>query len=280
MENIITEASAPMEQSSAPVENVVVASTQSSTGAWHESIQDSSLRGYVETKGFDSVDKLAQSYQQAEKLLGNNINALVLPGEDAAPEAWNEVYSKLGRPAKVEDYKLNLPEGSSPEFVQAITNKMYEAGLSQKQAEALSTQYAEFGAAQMAAMAQQKSVAHENELATLKQEWAQNWDKNLELSRRAARSLGVDSDMANKIQDAVGPKAMLDLFNKIGSGFKEDTFLQGGAQTSAFGMSVEAARAKIQEYKTNATLREAYIAGDMKARSEVETLNRVIAGAA
>lgn len=252
---------------------------QGKTGGWYESIADESLRGFVESKGFDSADKLAQSYQHAEKLLGDKVSATILPGEDATPEALAEFYTKLGRPAKPEDYKLDLPEGADRTFSDSIAKTMHEAGLNQRQVEMLSKHYSEYGAKQLAAIEQQKQVQVENEMTALKQEWAQNYDRNLELSRRAARALGVGDEMANKIQSAIGVKEMMSLFNKIGSGFSEDTFHVGGTQTSPFGMSVEAARAKLQEYKTNPTLRQAYLSGDVKAKTEIDNLNRVVAGA-
>lgn len=252
---------------------------QQPTGGWYESIKDEYLRGFVETKGFDSVDKLAQSYQHAEKLLGDKVSSLIIPPADAPAEVLNEFYSKLGRPEKSTDYNLGLPDGADKSFADAISNTMHEAGLTAAQAEKIGKQYNEIAAKQIAAMEQQRQVQYDNELTSLKNEWAQNYDKNLELARRAARNLGVDDSMAEKIQSAVGVKGMLSLFNKIGSGFSEDKFMVGGAQTSPFGMSVEAAKATLQEYKTNPTLRQAYLSGDVKAKAELENANRIIAGA-
>lgn len=283
-EAIAVESTAPItEQNTAQVNTAVdnplnTTAPQAKTGAWYESIADETLRGYVESKGFKGVEDVISSYKQAETLLGDKVNAAVIPGADATPEQWEEFYNKLGRPSSANDYKLELPEGDDGAFSKTAAEWMHKAGLNQQQAQGLNKYWNEFVVNQQAAIEQQRQIQHQNELQSLKQEWAQNYDKNVELARRAARSLGVNDDMANKLQNAIGPKEMMNLFSKIGNGFSEHTFHGSNDNASPFGMSVEAARARQQDIMKTQLLREKYISGDPTLRTEMDTLNRIIAG--
>lgn len=247
---------------------------QKPVGGWYESIADESLRGYVESKGFNAIEDLIKSYKANETLLGDNVNHVKVPKSDATPEEFQEFYDKVGRPKDAKDYTLEGEEG----FTEHAKQWLHEAGLTQHQASLLNAKLNEFSAAKQAEMEMQSKQRVESELNDIKKEWNTNYDKNVELARRAARALGMDSDKLNGIQNAIGVKEMLNLFHKIGSGFKEDTFVDGSSAPNNFGMSVEAARAKIQEYSTNKALREAYLKGDPKAKQEMETLHMIIAG--
>lgn len=256
-------------------ETTPITQVQQPVGGWYESIKDENLRGYAENKKLSSIDDLVALHQANEKILGDKQNAILKPGENATPEEITEFYKALGRPEKADDYKLG-----DTDFSKSISEAMLNAGLTTAQAQQLSEHYGKYAETLQAAQQQQRQVEQQNQLESLQKEWSQNYDKNVELARRASRALGIDNDMAEKIQGALGVKGMMDLFYKIGSGFTEDTFRPSGASSvGTFGMSVEAARAKVQEYKSNAVMRQAYISGDPKARQELESANRVIAGA-
>ena len=251
---------------------------QGKTGAWFESIADESLRGYVESKGFKGVEDVISSYKQAETLLGDKVNATIIPGPDATPEQWNEFYNKVGRPSEASEYKLEVLEGDDGSFSKTAAEWMHQAGLNPQQAQTLNKHWNEFISNQQAALQQQRQVQYENELSSLKQEWAQNYDRNVELAQRAARALGVQGEMSQKLIDAMGIKFSMELFSKVGSGFSEHAFHGSGTQPSAFGMSVEAARARQQDIMKSTELRTKYISGDPTLRNEMDTLNRIIAG--
>ena len=57
---------------------------------------------------FTSMDDFVKSYLSAQRLVG--ANKVAIPNKMATDEDWEEVYSKLGRPAKPEDYKYSFSE--------------------------------------------------------------------------------------------------------------------------------------------------------------------------
>lgn len=252
---------------------------QAPIGAWHESITDEALRGYVEAKGFQSVEDVIKGHQNIEKLVGDKVKLTALPGEDATPEQLAEFYTKLGRPDKPEDYKLQAPEGADKAFTESAAKWMHDLGLNTKQAGTLAEQFNTYMANHLDSQVKQMEIAEQNDIASLKKEWGQNYDANLEKARRAARAFGCDDATSWKIQEAIGANKMLTMFSNIGNGFSEHT-MHGGNQSSPFGMSVEGARVRHAEILRDPALRSKYLNKDSALRNEMDTLNRIIAGAA
>lgn len=254
---------------------------QASTGAWFESIKDEGMRGYVESKGYKGIEDIIAQQQNYEKLISAEKanSTLIMPGADATPEQLSEFYNKLGRPATAKEYKLAAPEGSDPAFSDNVANWMHELGLNKTQAQALSAKYSEYAASNVAQMQQQKEIEIQNQTTALKQEWAQNFDRNVELARRASRMAGIDEVTAMKMQDAIGTKAMMKIFHTFGAGFSEHKIEGVGNSASPFGMSLEGSKARRQEIMNDPSLRNKYLSGDAKLREEVDILNKAIAGA-
>lgn len=261
--------------STAPAIDTTVA--QQSTGAWYESIQNPDLRGYAENAGFKGVDDLVTEYKNAKTLLGDKVNATIIPGEDATPEQLSEFYNKLGRPDKPEDYKLPVPEGADAKFSTEASKWMHELGLNSKQAQTLASKMNEYTAGYEAQQAQQRAVQAESDLKGLKQEWQQSYEKNIELARRAARGFGMDADRLTKIENALGTKDMLKFFSDIGNGFSEHKF-EGSGGPSPFGMTKEAAKVKMDELKSDRGFGQKLISGDSTARAEWDRLNKIMVG--
>ncbi len=263
---------------------------QQPTGQWFDSIKDDGMRGYVEAKGYKGVEDIITQQQNYEKLISAEKagNTLIMPGADATPEQLSEFYNKLGRPAKAEEYGLDKMEGSNPEFSAQVQNWMHELGLNKTQATALAEKYNGYAASQVATMQQHADVERQNAEQSLKQEWAQNYDRNIELSRRAARAAGIDDAKAGTLERAFatnpelvamgGVGFLAKMFNTFGSGLSEHRIAGTGGNASPFGLSLEGAKAELQGIMGDASKREKYLSGDAQTRERVLTLNRVIAG--
>lgn len=253
---------------------------QGSTGAWFESIKDENMRGYVESKGYKGIEDIISQQQNYEKLISAEKagSTLIMPGADATPEQMAEFYNKLGRPSTAKEYEISAGEGQDNAFSEQVSNWMHELGLNKTQAQALAGKYGEYAASTQAQMQQQKAIEIQNQETALKQEWAQNFDRNVELARRASRMAGIDGDTALKIQDAIGTKAMMKLFHTFGEGFSEHKMEGIGNNASPFGMSLEGSKARRQEIMTDPGLRNKYLSGDAQIRAEMDRLNKAIAG--
>ena len=69
------------------------------------------MKGHPTIQKFQDVASLAQSYLEAQKLIG--ADKIVKPGKDATPEQMAEFYNALGRPENVDGY--GFAEWSPPD---------------------------------------------------------------------------------------------------------------------------------------------------------------------
>lgn len=181
--------------------------------AWHDSIQDPSLKEFISGKGFKDAGEAAKALQDLE-------------GKTAVPES-------------PEAYQLPIPEGQDAAFATEAAKWMHEAGVPAEQAQALATKWNEYAAAQQQAADLAREQQGEADLATLRKEWGQQFDSNAELGRRAVRTFGVKADAIEKISSALGDAETLRLFSRIGKHLGEGTLApttagsgQGGADKS------------------------------------------------
>lgn len=95
----------------------------------------SEIAAHPALKDADSVEKLAQHYVNAQKLIGRK--GIIPPGEDASPEEMEAFYDALGRPSSPDEYDLSsveVPEGMDiDETVQAeFLKSLHAKGASQE----------------------------------------------------------------------------------------------------------------------------------------------------
>ena len=211
-------------------------------------------------KDLKDVPALAlKAYYQA-KLIGRDPSTmLVLPGADAKPEEWGNVYDRLGRPAAPDKYALAdpaaLPPGLSanPEAKAAFAAKAHELGLSHKQAAALNdylntTRIAGFQAA-IAGEAEGLKTAE----TTLKGELGaaferQAEDGNLAVDHYAAK-LGLGPALSEALANmpAVSRMPLFKMLAAIGATLREDGTLPGrSGDGGGFGAGLTPAQAMQQ----------------------------------
>jgi hypothetical protein len=244
-------------------------SNNAANGNWWDAIEDGDLKGYVQNKAWKDPVELANGYRNLEKLLGSE--KLPMPKGDNDNEGWARVYDALGRPKSADDYKLPVPEGMPDDFSKAAASKFHELGISTKQASALAEWWNQTSGATREQMMQQSAQASERDLNSLRQEWGQAWDENVELGRRAAREFGIAPDMLNKMESAMGTKNLLELMSKIGRGFTEHEF-EGGKSINSFGMTPEAAKQRISDLRGDKEWSAKYLQGNADAKAEMARL--------
>lgn len=207
-------------------------------------------KGLVENKGWKSREDALKSYMELERLRGVPESELLRLPKEGDQEAWNALYARLGRPEKPEDYGLEVPEGGID--LRALA---HEAGLSKAQVERLQKGLGELASKlqeQHSEAAQQAQARRaEQETAQLKEEWGNNYDKNVVAAQRGVKALGWDADTLDKLEAAMGTRWVYEEAFKIGRGLSEHGGPLGENRQSGFGMSPEAARVEFNSWATD-----------------------------
>jgi hypothetical protein len=73
-----------------------------------------SNRDWLKSKGFKSIDDMAKSYREAEKVIHTK-GGITVPGAEAKPEELDAFHKAIGRPDTVDGYEFGLPDGLTPE---------------------------------------------------------------------------------------------------------------------------------------------------------------------
>lgn len=206
---------------------------------------DELTTGYVQNKGWKAPLDAVQSYQNLEKLMGADKagNAVVLPKPDASAEELAKFYDRLGRPSDPSGYKLQVPDGAPKDFATAAAAKLHELGLTQKQGEALGAWWNEQANGTLAAQQAAKDQAYQADDLALRTQWGAAFQQNLVQAQAAVRGLGIDTPTIDKLQAAMGHKAVMELFHTIGSKMGEATFVSG-SRPEGFGAAMTPAQAK------------------------------------
>lgn len=226
------------------------------------------------------LNGLAKSYINAQQMIGSD--KVVLPRTDAAPEEWDAVYNKLGRPETPDRYELGksleFPQGfPRDEKVDAFVKDLFhKAGLNPKQAAAL---YDGFTGMQIKEF-QDATTAHQAQITAgldgLRGEWGNQYDTNVAMARQAIHAFGGEDVKALLNQNGLGDHPLLiKTFAKIGQSLSEDQTFRENAGDAGFVQSMDSARVEISRLQSDPTFMKAYTNRDdpthaaAKARMDV-----------
>lgn len=237
---------------------------------WKSGLNDD-LRGFVENKGFKDPSAMIDSYKNFEKLMGAPKDRILkLPESAEAPE-WNDIYNRLGRPEKAEEYKLDaFQDEKLREFNRQA---FHEAGLTTTQVDKLAAKWGEFfnqRNQEIADEAAQRDIQGDQKL---KQEWGQAYNQNIEIGKRAARELGIDGDAIDGIQKALGFEKTMKLMTSLGQKLGEGEFVSGNSTTNI--LSPQGAKAKIDTLMRDQDFVKRYMSGDTAAREQMSRLHQM-----
>jgi hypothetical protein len=235
---------------------------------------DETTSAYVQNKGWQSPTDLLTSYRNLEKFAGGSKNLVELPGPDADPAKMEEFYNRLGRPTEPGLYGIEVPENGDPEMTNWFKQTAFELGLNARQAQELFNRYNGFAGEKMQSMEQQASQNAERDIASLKQEWGQGFDAQIDLGRRAAAALGFDADRLSKYESALGTGEMLKMFATLGSKMGEPQFADGGRSGSAgnFGVTPAQAQQQLADLKMDKDFMSQYMSGNKDAINKMSRL--------
>jgi hypothetical protein len=255
-------------------------SNQTQTQDWTSGLNDD-LRGYVTTKGFKDVGAVVESYRNFEKLKGvPQDRLLTIPEKEDAPE-WENIFNRLGTPKDKTEYNFEMPEeAKNEEFENWAREVFHKNKLTKKQAESIMKDYGDFlktGLTKADTEFQQKVSTEVNELKT---EWGAANEKYLSQAKRAVTALGVNPEQIDALEQALGYKGVMKMFQSIGSKLGEDSYVSGDSKPNNFGVvSPSEAKSRINDLMQDKDFVAKYLSKDVKALQEMERLHKLAAGA-
>lgn len=195
---------------------------------------DAETKALIAAKGWRGPEDALKSYVHLERLMGGE--RIALPSADAAPEAWDAVYARLGRPARADDYALEKPEDGaySDELAASFREAAFTAGLSDRQARALHDFYVRTASERAEQEAARAAEASEELEFALRRAWGAHYDAKVALARRAARAF-APPEAVDALSAALDAPTLLAVFARIGEAMGEDRLVGDGGTTLALG---------------------------------------------
>lgn len=275
-----TAAVAPTTTAAAPATTTEPATTTTAAPAakFYDGFKDESLKGYVQNKGFEDPEALANSYMNLEKLVGKE--KIPMPKDENDAEGWNKVYDALGRPKDAAGYKLPVPEGDNGEFAKTAGEWFHKAGISQKQAEAIAGQWNAYQAEQMKQLDTLATQQSEQELNALKGEWGAAFEKKVATAKQFAKDFGLSENEMSALESTVGTKRFLTMMAAQGEKLSEAPTIGFDGKPASGPMTPQAAQQRIAELKTDPTWVSKYLSGSKAELAEMDKLQRYASGAA
>ena len=179
---------------------------------------------------FTTVDDFVKSYLSAQRLVG--ANKVAIPNKMATDEDWEEVYSKLGRPAKPEDYKYSFSEEEiNQDQLKNFNETAHRIGLLPKQAERIIKFYNEMNEQQQADQTKVFEQKQAEAMTDLKKEFGPTYNKRLDQAKKlAVETLG--SEMLNNTIMKDGSRlgdnvSVIKAFSMLADKLSEDEIIKG-----------------------------------------------------
>ncbi len=229
------------------------------TSSWTEGLSEEHS-GFVETKGWSGPADVLDSYRNLEKLTGNPDQNVKIPGEEDA-EGWADLHKRLGRPDEASEYKLGIeaPTEMDAQFQSRFSEKAFELGLSQKQAEALAGWHKETSEELFGSQNAQRQETSQVEMKQLEAEWGNAHEQNVSQAKQAVRTLGIQAEELTQIENAIGTLRMMKLFHSVGAKTAEGELVGAGDNISGFGVSPAGAKSRIEALMGDKEFMAAYL---------------------
>lgn len=222
-------------------------------GPWYAGIDESLVTPFV--KEAPDLATFVKSANHTKSMVG--ADKIALPSENAGEDAWNEFYSKLGRPDDATGYKVSdttkLPDGVEIDSTQLgeAQSLFHKLGLNSSQGQGiLDWYYGSVGAA-----ATQTAEAAANNQATaraaLQDEWGENYNLNLERAQGALKQFEEGTELLSLLEESgLGDDPrVIKYLAKIGAQFADDSVDGGG--TNRFLTTQSQAKAEIDNLKSD-----------------------------
>lgn len=234
---------------------------------WWGGIQEEPIVAFAEAKQYKNPDEAMRALWNANKLLNDKADAVLVPKEGASEQEWNDFYKKLGRPDSVDKYDLKAKEGTTVDEKLLSFGKslFFEMGLSPAQAQKAFEKWNAFASEHSASI--DKGFADQNEEAVNKLVARYESEGKLKemqaAGQSAVKALGLSTELINTLEAHIGAAPVIELLAAIGSKTSEGRFKAGGSEgggnpSDPSNMTKEQAKAEINKLRGNKEFMDAY----------------------
>ena len=250
-------------------EAVEEAVTDSGGSDWMDSIPEE-LRGDPSLANIKDIGSLAKGYVHAQHMIG--ADKVAIPNKEAPQEELDAFYNKLGRPEQADGYQVpteNMPDVPiDGDMANTFFQEAHRIGLSKSQAAALIRFNSEQAQSQIQAAEANFNSDMEKTEQTLRGEFGNAYDQNLQMAQKAARDFGGDElvDALNKSGLGNNP-AVIRAFHNIAKVISNDEIIGGGGRQS-FVLSPADAKQAIAEKKRDPNFMNAYSDRDASGHAD------------
>lgn len=221
---------------------------------WRSGLDDT-IKGHATFANFKSVNDLAKSHLEAQKLIGRK--GIILPQEGASEEEIGEFYNSLGRPKTAEEYKLD--EIKAPEGVEIDENARgeflkvaHKLGLQPHQVNGLIKWQVEGEGVKSKASDDSRTEAIEKAETDLRKEWGTAYDANISMANKLIGKFG-NKEAVEDLKDGLGHSpSLIRMMANIAKGMSEDTLGPGSAIMTKTPAEAQKEISQIQNNKKHA----------------------------
>ena len=181
-------------------------------------------------QNFSTMDDFVKSYLSAQKLVG--ANKVAIPNKMATDEDWDEVYKKLGRPDKPDDYKYSFKDDEiNQDQLKSFNETAHRIGLLPKQAERIIKFYNELNEQQQADQSKVFEEKQVEAMSALKKEFGPTYNKRLDQAKKlATETLGNEMLNNTILKDGsrLGDNVqVIKAFSMLADKLSEDEIIKG-----------------------------------------------------
>jgi hypothetical protein len=153
---------------------------------------DEGLRDDPSLASYKDINGMAKSLINAQKMVG--ADKIAIPGSWGTDADWEQVYTKLGRPAEASGYELDAGEDAVQDNVDWFKETAHKVGLNQQQAQQLLAEYND-RMGSVGSMSEEQLEGQRVQLETdLRREWGDSFEKKMSAANNVLAEFG-DSDM-------------------------------------------------------------------------------------
>jgi len=149
-------------------------------------------------KKFSSLESLAKSYVNAEKMIG--ADKIIKPNQNYTDDDWSNFYTAAGRPDEPGNYTLNY-ETENPDALNAYKAQVHSLGLNDKQAQGILDYYKSMEEAAQKTMAANFQEANHKAELDLRNEFGQQFNEKIVQSKQAAQTFASEEILNMELKD-------------------------------------------------------------------------------